>query len=472
MNVERRFLMILVAIAAALGEGVLHAAPSATHAPAPAGKRLLIVAPEKFQSELQPFIAFKKQFRPVEFVTLEQVLKASEGVDDPERLKRFIYRAWKERGLGYVLLVGDRDIMPVRYMVLDRVTPAAFDYAFYPSDLYYGDLARDDGSFDDWNAERKGFHAGYFGEVRGEKNKRDPINFDKIHYRCQVAVGRWPVDTAAQLKTVVAKSIDYETGVREGKHAGLREVGLFHVGGWVDAREQLHRIAERLPRGYRAVEFYFQDQNSKFRTDPPDAEHVIETLNRGTAICVHVGHGSETSWEGSALSRRDLGRIKNADRLPIIISAGCSTAYFAPLGPYGPYTDIHGVEHEGTDHGEVFKSPPPSPAPYQKRKIVESLGKALVIDRAEGAVAYIGCNTGGQPCALTLVEGLMDGLRGESEPVLGDCWRYAISYYYDHEHLATIAPREGDWYPPSIFFQGMKYMLFGDPSLPIAGPSL
>jgi hypothetical protein len=63
----------------------------------------------------------------------------------------------------------------------------------------------------------------------------------------------------------------------------------------------------------------------------------------------------------------------------------------------------------------------------------------------------------------------MDGLRGESEPVLGDCWRHAISYYFDHERLATIAPREGEWYPPSIFFQGMKYMLFGDPSLPIAG---
>lgn len=30
------------------------------------------------------------------------------------------------------LLVGDVDVMPVRYMVLDRLTPAAFDYAFSP----------------------------------------------------------------------------------------------------------------------------------------------------------------------------------------------------------------------------------------------------------------------------------------------------------------------------------------------------
>jgi hypothetical protein len=31
----------------------------------------------------------------------------------------------------YVLLVGDARLVPVRYMVLGRVTPAAFDYAFY-----------------------------------------------------------------------------------------------------------------------------------------------------------------------------------------------------------------------------------------------------------------------------------------------------------------------------------------------------
>ena len=41
-----------------------------------------------------------------------------------------------------MLLVGDATVLPVRYMVLDRVTPAAFDTAFYPSDLYYADVAQ------------------------------------------------------------------------------------------------------------------------------------------------------------------------------------------------------------------------------------------------------------------------------------------------------------------------------------------
>ncbi len=61
-------------------------------------------------------------------------------------------------------------------------------------------MATRDGSFDDWNARKDGFHAGYFGEVRGEKNKSDPINFDQIDYRPELAVGRWPVDTADEVR--------------------------------------------------------------------------------------------------------------------------------------------------------------------------------------------------------------------------------------------------------------------------------
>ena len=55
---------------------------------------------------------------------------------------------------------------------------------------------------------------------------------------------------------------------------------------------------------------------------------------------------------------------------------------------------------------------------------------------------------------------------GESLVRLGDCWKDAESYYFDHEHLDTIKPSE-DWYPASIFFQGMKFMLYGDPSIPV-----
>ena len=143
----RTILAALTAVAATVAS-VLAAPPAAVQR-----QTLLIVSPRCFQKELQPFVEHKKQELSVESAALEDVLAQNQGVDDAEKLKHFLYQAWRQRHVHYVLLVGDSEVMPVRYMVLDRVEPAAFDYAFYPCDLYYADVAKADGSFDDWNAE-------------------------------------------------------------------------------------------------------------------------------------------------------------------------------------------------------------------------------------------------------------------------------------------------------------------------------
>jgi len=438
----------------------------ADESPKEPSKRLAIVAPERFHAALEEFVRHKTRLVPTEVVSLEKVLGTSPGVDDPERLKRFLYARWREHHLGYALLVGDVDVMPVRYMVLDRVTPAAFDYAFYPSDLYFADLAGPDGTFDDWNARKESFHGRYFGEVRGEKNKLGPINYDQVHYRPEIAVGRWPVSTPEEVRRVAAKSMAYETGVLAGTRPGLRRAALVAVGGWVDARGRMDRWGARLQPGWTIEKRYYADgsPNKKSSTPPPDERQLLALLGDGVGLVIHTGHGTDMSWQG-CFSVRSLDRLANADRLPVMISAGCSTAAFAPLAPYAGYVDADGGEHRGSDQGEVFSAPPPPPAPYQKgRYNPTGLGEQLLRRSPNGAVAYIGCNTGSQPCALTLVEGFVIALAEAREPRLGDCWTSAVSYYYGRERLDKLVPTP-DWYPASIFFQGMKFMLFGDPTL-------
>jgi len=420
-----------------------------------------IVAPDAFHEALAPYVKHKRKHFKTELVSLEKILKTSRGVDDPERLKRFLYEGWKNRKLGYVLLVGDVDVMPVRYMVLDRIDPKAFDYAFYPSDLYYSDLAKKDGSFDNWNAQQEGFHAQYFGEVRGEKNKRQPINFDQVDYHPDVSVGRWPVQNVDQVRLLAKKSMAYEESVLAGTHPGLRRATLFAIDGWVDSRPSLNIVSRRLPPGWRCDKRYYGDKVA------PNEEQLIKALGAGQTLVVHAGHGSEFTWH-DLFGLEGLDRVRNHDRLPIMISIGCSTATFAPLPPYQPYVDIHGASHKGTENGEVFRSPPPPPAPYQKKFNRSGLGEAVLLRGENGAVAYIGCNTGSQPCALTLAEGFAITLSRLRPARLGDCWAGTIAYYYDNQKLGTLRPND-DWYPPSIFFQGMKFMLFGDPTLPIPG---
>jgi len=437
-----------------------NAAASASSNP----KRLLIVAPQSLAAALEDFVVYKRTRLPTDFVSLEQILKASQGVDDPEKLKRYLYNQWRNHQLGYALLVGDVDLMPVRFMVLDRVTPAAFDYAFYPSDLYYSDLAKADSSFDDWNANKDSFHAGYFGEVRGEKNKSDPINYDEIDYLPEIAVGRWPVSSAEEVRRVASKTVAYEKLALSAECSSLRRAAFIGTGGWVDSRPLLNSLCAKLTNSWQVERRLYSDAGHDSGTPPPNHEQVRALLNNGLGLVVHAGHGEPNGWD-QCFSSRELDSLTNASVLPVIISAGCSTAYFAPLPPYDGYVDVEGKEHSGTDHKEVFDAPPPPPASYQRGKYNPTgLGEQMLKRNDKGAVAYIGCDTGSQPCALTLVEGFVGSLASAKEPRLGDCWSSAIRHYYEKEHLATLQPN-ADWYPPSIFFQGMKFVLFGDPSL-------
>jgi hypothetical protein len=425
---------------------------------------MVVIGPERFHKDLEHYLEYRAKERPTEWVSLESILNSSSGVDDPEKLKRWLYEAWKHRHVRFVLLVGDADLVPVRYMVLDRVTPAAFDYAFYPSDLYYADVARHNGSFDDWNGRKDGFHADYFGEVRGEKNKSDPINFDNIDYRAELAVGRWPVDTEEEVRRVAQKTIVADREAHSGKRPGLRRAAFVWVPGWVDERARMRHWASELPARWKASLLL-----GGTKTSAVDDRHITALLNEGASLILHVGHGEDNGWAGS-FHVGALKHVQNADRLPIVLSAGCSTARFATLPPYEAYMDRSGDKHAGTNQGEVFGAPPPPPSPYARGHYNQTgLGELMVRQQSGGAAAYIGCNTGGQPCGVTLLEGFVLGLHKLKEPTLGDCWMNAIEHYYDAEHLATIKPTS-DWYPASIFFQGMKYMVFGDPALKLPAP--
>ena len=117
----------------------------ASRAAEPSPKRLLIIVPANLRAAVEDYSTYKSKQLPTQIVELESALKSADGVDDPERLKRYLFQQWKRGDLGYVLLVGDADVLPVRYMTLDRNDERAFNYSFYPCDLYYADLARADG---------------------------------------------------------------------------------------------------------------------------------------------------------------------------------------------------------------------------------------------------------------------------------------------------------------------------------------
>jgi len=422
----------------------------------PSKPTFVVIAPAEWRAALQPLVAARRADFEVEIAALEDVIASESGEDPPERIKRHLWRAWRERRATHALLVGDADVFPVRFMVLDRCTDPAFHTAFYPSDLYYADVAEPDGSFDDWNAEREGHHALYFGEVRGECNKDTRIDFDRVSYVPELAVGRFPVSTRAELEAVVAKTAAY----RPGPPAVL----IAHADGWVDERARVQGFAQALTGAGFAVEL--QLYGSLTPTAPvPTPASVLDGLRRSPLVAYHVGHGSGETWH-DCLGPAERDALAGVRPL-VYLSVGCSTAHFVNEPPYEPYLDVSGVPHRGTNDGEVFHAPPPPPCWLQPGRFdATGLGERLLTMREGGAVAYVGCTTGAQPCAMTLLEGFNRALAAKPRPRAGDAWRAALAHYVEKERLHELEPDDG-WYPPSVFFQGMKFVYFGDPTLPL-----
>ncbi|HUR29102.1 MAG TPA: C25 family cysteine peptidase, partial [Planctomycetota bacterium] len=328
----------------------------------------------------------------------------------------------------------------------------AANYAFYASDLYYADLATADGAFDDWNGSRESFHARYFGEVRGESNKQDPINYDRVSYAPEIAVGRWPVHTPAEAALVAQKTLAHRP---QEKPRAL----LVHADGWIDARPSARAMAESLTqRGFTVEAQLYGDE-----ANAPTPARTLAGLVRGPALALHLGHGSDQGWH---LCLGEAERVQLASAPPaVFLSIGCSTAHFVNEPPYQPYLDEAGVPHRGTNAGEQFTAPPPPPHWLQPGAYDSSgFGAELVRSGTGGALVYIGCDTGAQPCALTLLDAFQGALRTAAAPRVGDAWRLALAQYVEREKLMALTPND-DWYPPSIFFQGMKFVFLGDPTL-------
>ncbi len=429
---------------------------------------LLVIAPAEFHPALSEYMAAVALERPVTLVALEDVLKSSPGDDDPEKVKRFIYASWRAGRISHVLLVGDADCMPMRFMVLDRTTPAAWNRAFYPSDLYYADVARSDGSFDDWNASRESFHAGYFGEVCGEHEKDGVINRDAVDYVPELALGRWPVSTVEEVRLVAEKTLCHRRRALE--HVASRAT-LIAVGGWVENRPAMDGLSAALSRRFQIERHYWKGAGRDDGTALPSVAATLASFSGGSQLLLHSGHGHDDGWD-QAFDSKAIARLGNAATPAVIMSAGCSTARCVTLPPYEPYVDVGGIEHRGTNAGEVFTAAPPPPRPYQRGLHNPSgLGEKFLRAGPTGAVAYIGCSTGSQPCALTLQAAFAEAAGRVTDAsgfktTVGSAWRDALASYVVREKLRELRPTES-WYPASIFFQGMKFMLFGDPTAPL-----
>jgi len=180
---------------------------------------LVIISPSEFQTNIQPLIDHKNSFGiSTVLKTTEDIYDEYDGVDKPEQIKYFIKDALETWDMKHVLLLGglkskiyapsrDNDnvgekgwLLPVRFSNLDFGDPG------YACDLYYSDIYKTGGEFDDWDGNGNGIFAEWIEDASGEIELLDVIDLYP-----DVAVGRLACRNSQEVDDVVNKIIKYET---------------------------------------------------------------------------------------------------------------------------------------------------------------------------------------------------------------------------------------------------------------------
>ena len=182
---------------------------------------LVIISPSKFSTELQRLIDHKNAFEmKTNLTTTEEIYADYDGVDKPEQIKYFIKDAIETWGINYVLLFGGLksiiyakpkdDInhgakgwhLPVRYSNFQWDSGPGYNFTGdepgFICDLYYADIYKEGGVFDDWDSNGNGIFAEWAGDIR-----------DDLDLIPDVAFGRLAVRNNREAKNVIDKIIDY-----------------------------------------------------------------------------------------------------------------------------------------------------------------------------------------------------------------------------------------------------------------------
>ena len=280
----------------------------------------LIVTPDSLAAAYQTLADFKtKKGVPTVVRTIEWIrANARNGSDPQETIRNFVKEAYAKWGITYLLLGGDTDQVPARF-----VWSSFYDGGrFLPADMYFGCL---DG---DWNLD----HDAIFGEAL-------PAGFDDADLFAEVYVGRLPTASVAEVNMMIGKIVAYETPTDlafPNRVLMLGEV-LFPMN-WqppavitlngADLTEAVY-IAEMQSPSLSVTRMY--ETNDLFPGSVAENKPAaIAALNSGYNHVVHVGHGFRFTMSVGTTSmvNSDADALTNGNKLICLYFLNCSGVAF------------------------------------------------------------------------------------------------------------------------------------------------
>jgi len=313
---------------------------------------MVIIAPNKFSSTLNTFIEHKNNYGIKTILnTTESIYNEFPGRDKPEKIKYFIKYAKEEWNITYVFLVGglksylnakDREDanqgskywhVPVRYTNI----PEDEGHGCI-SDLYYGDLYRynttsNSTEFEDWDSNGNNIFAEWVGLTR-----------DKLDLNPDVYYGRIPCVNTYELKIVLNKIIEYEKTSPSTKPWYKTMIG---IAGKTHAKylgepdgEYLCNLSFTYMENITDNEIRIYASNNNTGGPVPIPKDIINAVTDGAGFTFFDGHGSPLGWNTiwadgvypydwtGGLHFYHFRRLRNRDKLPVVIVGGCHNALF------------------------------------------------------------------------------------------------------------------------------------------------
>ena len=434
--------------------------------------RLLIIAPDEFIDELEPLKRFKDfSCRPTTLVSLTEVYNNFTGADSPEMVKKCIAHYEKSYKIKHVMLVGDCDKFPVRYCSRDEIEPRTYT----PCDLYYADLYKSDGSFDDWDGNGNGVYA----ELRPTSANN---NLDNVNWYPDVAVARVPASTTNEVRTYVEKVISYEF---RASNSQWFKKALLVTGNWGNDVQIKDYIATNYLTGFTIIKHYATTVWPLYPIDPNDiegsmdkrAEPMTNHIDQGVGFINYFGHGAIDSfcW---VYDKRHVAQLSNTGKLPVVFSLGCDTGGFAPNPPWQDYTDTDNVFH--SSHGPTGVTAPPmaiQPGETHTHDCDrEAYPENWLVYRDTGAIGFVGPVGTGNPTYTEMMDKNFFKAYKDGYRAFGDLWYYMVEPYlltlYDAQGNITYSspdPNDESWHRKATWNMLIRFMATGDPSLVVGG---
>jgi hypothetical protein len=414
---------------------------------------MIIITPNKFSKSIQPLIEHKNNNKIITMIkTTEEIYSEYEGRDAAEKVKYFIKDAIESHNSRYILLMGGKKILSFNWNVPARYSNLAdgLGHEIFLSDLYFADIYKENGDFEDWDSNGNGIYAEW------------GINGDELDLNPDIAIGRLPCRTRNEVETVVNKIITYENNAySKSWFKRLVVVGGDTFPDYEDYEGELTcDAAVDYMTDFDIIKLYTSNGELK------SPEDIVYELNNGCGFFMTRGKGGTdrirmVQPEGPefiAFNIDHISDLNNKDMYPICILGEC----------------IHGRFDVGIIN--IIKLIQGDPEYNIYDCIPECIAWRLIREKDAGAIASItntnicfgafgdnddnGINDDAEMYGGFLIVELFRIYSEEKIDILGDLHKNAISSYIEIFPVYT-----NKIHSKSI----QEFILFGDPSLKIGG---